>query len=173
MAYSLSVSLTFKLHSLSDVCTMCVHLKLRSLCRCNSLHDMCQIYISKEEKTKQKKRMGYKRGSMSGINGSSLSSGCSRRLLPEIIFREGWSFNLNLAQYTNRPLQHSFHFPFVSDFLPSPLGEEMSCKGSPAELLHYSVYEPNIVLSKWEEVMVFIKKKVRGTERNKKVLMLK
>lgn len=117
---------------LTVVCTMCVQLNLWSLCWCISLQDMCQIYISKEEKTKQKKRMGYKRGSMSGINGSSLSSSCSRRLLPEIIFREGWSFNLNLAQYTNRPLQHSFHFPFVSDFLPSPLSEEMSCKGSPA-----------------------------------------
>lgn len=117
---------------LTVVCTMCVQLNLWSLCWCISLQDMCQIYISKEEKTKQKKRMGYKRGSMSGINGSSLSSGCSRRLLAEIIFREGWSFNLNLAQYTNRPLQHSFHFPFVSDFLPSPLSEEMSCKGSPA-----------------------------------------
>ncbi len=38
-----------------------------------------------------------------------LSSGCGGRLLPEIIFRQGWSFNPGLAQCTTKTPKYSFN----------------------------------------------------------------
>ena len=98
---------------------------------CNILHEMRQISNSEAEKRKRKKGMGCNRGGMSGINASSLSSGCGRRLLPEIIFRKGWCFNPSVAQCTNKTLQYSFHLSSVSDSPPSSQCEEMICKWSP------------------------------------------
>lgn len=40
---------------------------------------------------------------------SSLHSGCGERWLPEIIFRQGWSFNAGLAQSTTKTLLYSFN----------------------------------------------------------------
>lgn len=68
---SWSILLTFLFY-----CLLNLFLNFRGYLGCSVLNE-------------RKKGMICNRGGMSGINASSLSSGCGRRLLPEIIFRKG------------------------------------------------------------------------------------
>lgn len=66
---------------------------------------------------------------------SSLYPGCGERLLPEIIFRQGWSFNPGLAQCTK-----------LSSTLSNPFGLFLSARGwfvNGVQHVSPTVYEQN------------------------------
>lgn len=82
---------------------------------------------------------------------SPLYSGCGKRLLPVIIFRQGWSFNPGLAQHTTKTPQYSFNLFCLQLSHSVSLREADVLMESSIAIKHLlKVHKQHTNLQKWE-----------------------